>query len=149
VADVITNYAAYGIPLETMWTDIGIAVFDVPGHFLLTTLFSDYMYKRRIFTVDPDYFPLSRVRDIVHHLHSNNQKFGTSDFSQYLPERLRFPSAVLMVDPAVAYLPDGGYGPYDRGAQLDVWLKSANGTQSLGLVWPGTVSMLIFRHFTQ
>ncbi|KAE9408971.1 hypothetical protein BT96DRAFT_807401 [Gymnopus androsaceus JB14] len=40
VANVITNYSAAEIPLETMWTDI------------------DYMDGRRIFTVDPDYFPL-------------------------------------------------------------------------------------------
>ncbi|KAL0955005.1 hypothetical protein HGRIS_003930 [Hohenbuehelia grisea] len=101
VADVITNYSAVGIPLETMWTDI------------------DYMFKRLIFTVDPDYFPLARMREIVAHLHKNNQKF------------------VLMTDPAVGYLPGGNYGPYDRGTALDIFLKSPNGSQSLGLVWPG------------
>lgn len=42
-----------------------------------------------------------------------------------------------MTDPAVAYLPGAGYGPYDRGTQQDIWLKAANGSQSLGLVWPG------------
>jgi hypothetical protein len=48
-----------------------------------------------------------------------------------------------MTDPAVAYLPGQGYGPYDRGTQDDVWLKNANGSAHLGLVWPGTVSTLI------
>ena len=42
-----------------------------------------------------------------------------------------------MTDPAVAYLPNQGYGPYDRGAALNVWLKAANGSDALGLVWPG------------
>lgn len=42
-----------------------------------------------------------------------------------------------MTDPAVAYLPGEGYGPYDRGAEQDIWLKNQNGSQSLGLVWPG------------
>ncbi|KAJ3553318.1 hypothetical protein NM688_g3681 [Phlebia brevispora] len=101
VAGVISNYSAAQIPLETMWTDI------------------DYMYKRRIFTVDPQYFPLPRMREIVDYLHSHNQKY------------------VLMTDPAVAYLPGEGYGPFDRGSQMDVWMKAANGSDSLGAVWPG------------
>ncbi|KAI0657124.1 alpha-glucosidase [Cubamyces menziesii] len=102
VANVITNYSAASIPLETMWTDI------------------DYMYKRRIFTVDPDYFPLSRMREIVDYLHTHNQHF------------------VLMTDPAVAYLPGQGYGPFDRGTSADIWLKAANGSSPfLGAVWPG------------
>ena len=43
-----------------------------------------------------------------------------------------------MTDPAVAYLPGEGYGPFDRGVQDDIWLKAANGSSySLGAVWPG------------
>jgi alpha-glucosidase len=45
---------------------------------------------------------------------------------------------VLMTDPAVAYLPGQNYGAYDRGAAADIWLKAANGSYSLGVVWPGT-----------
>ncbi|EGN96446.1 glycoside hydrolase family 31 protein [Serpula lacrymans var. lacrymans S7.3] len=101
VANVILNYSTAEIPLETMWTDI------------------DYMYKRRIFTTDPDYFPVERMREIVDYLHSHDQRY------------------VLMTDPAVAYLPDDGYGAYDRGSEMDIWVKSANGSNSLGLVWPG------------
>ncbi|KAJ7161454.1 alpha-glucosidase [Mycena crocata] len=100
VAGVISNYSAAGIPLETMWTDI------------------DYMDRRRIFTVEPDYFPMNRMREIVDYLHSQDQRF------------------VLMTDPAVGFLPDQGYGPYDRGTAADIWLKNANGSQHLGLVWP-------------
>ena len=47
---------------------------------------------------------------------------------------------VLMTDPAVAYIPNGGYGPYDRGHALDVFLKANNGSESLGVVWPGSRS---------
>ncbi|EKM56094.1 glycoside hydrolase family 31 protein [Phanerochaete carnosa HHB-10118-sp] len=102
VANVIANYSKADIPLETMWTDI------------------DYMYKRRIFTVDPDYFPLARMREIVDYLHSNDQHY------------------VLMTDPAIAYLPGGGYGPFDRGTQADIWLMAANDSSPfLGAVWPG------------
>ncbi|KAF5387031.1 hypothetical protein D9615_002119 [Tricholomella constricta] len=101
VAGVISNYAAAGIPLETMWTDI------------------DYMDRRRVFTLDPDYFPLNRMREIVDYLHSHDQKY------------------IVMTDPAVAYLPGDTYEAYNRGAEADIWLKSANGSESLGLVWPG------------
>ncbi|KIM49885.1 glycoside hydrolase family 31 protein [Hebeloma cylindrosporum] len=101
VAQVISKYAAAQIPLETMWTDI------------------DYMDRRRIFTVDPNYFPLERMREIVAYLHAHDQHY------------------VLMTDPAVAYLPGEGYAAYDNGKALDVWLKAENGSESLGVVWPG------------
>ncbi|KAK7679584.1 hypothetical protein QCA50_017294 [Cerrena zonata] len=101
VANVITNYSAASIPLETMWTDI------------------DYMDRRRIFTLDPQYFPLNRVREIVDWLHAHDQKY------------------IVMTDPAVAYAVGEDYAPLDRGSALDVWLKAANGSYSLGAVWPG------------
>ncbi|KAF8993360.1 alpha-glucosidase [Cyathus striatus] len=101
IAGVISNYSAAGIPLETMWTDI------------------DYMDRRRIFTVDPVYFPLDRMREIVKYLHDHNQRY-----------------VVLMTDPAVGVITDN-YGPYTRGKALDVWLKAANGSDELGVVWPG------------
>ncbi|KAI0255275.1 alpha-glucosidase [Lactifluus subvellereus] len=101
VAGVIANYSAAGIPLETMWTDI------------------DYMFMRRVFTMDSVYFPTARMHEIIDYLHKHDQRY------------------VLMTDPAVAYLPGQDYGPYDRGTQLDVWLKAPNGSASLGVVWPG------------
>jgi hypothetical protein len=44
---------------------------------------------------------------------------------------------MVQVDPAVAYAPSQGYAAYDRGTAMDVWLKAANGSDSLGVVWPG------------
>jgi len=41
-----------------------------------------------------------------------------------------------MIDPAVAY--DGEYGTYNRGHVSDVFLKQVNGSESLGVVWPGS-----------
>ncbi|KAF5359365.1 hypothetical protein D9756_003598 [Leucocoprinus leucothites] len=102
VAGVISKYAAANIPLETMWTDI------------------DYMDRRRIFTVDPQYFPLARMREIVDFLHSHDQHF------------------VLMTDPAVPFLPDDAdYAPYHRGKDLNAYLKAANGSDLIAIVWPG------------
>lgn len=57
VANVITNYSAAGIPLETMWTDI------------------DYMYKRWTFTNDPEYFPTAKMHQITDYLHNHNQQY--------------------------------------------------------------------------
>lgn len=99
------------------------------------------MYMRRIFTVDPNYFPLDKMREIVDYLHSHDQKYGADSLFYILfhpsETHQRCRDAVLMTDPAVAYLPGQGYGPYDRGTAKDVWLKAANGSDSLGLVWPG------------
>jgi hypothetical protein len=45
---------------------------------------------------------------------------------------------VLMTDPAVPYLPNDDYGPFNRGTELDIWLKAANkSAPSLSVVWPG------------
>ncbi|KAG5654020.1 hypothetical protein H0H81_008330 [Sphagnurus paluster] len=111
VAGVISNYASSGIPLETMWTDI------------------DYMDRRRVFTIDPDYFPIKRMREIVDYLHAHDQKY------------------IVMTDPAVAYLPGDTYGAYNRGTQLDIWVKAANGSASLGLVWPGKYIQFLYAHW--
>jgi len=42
---------------------------------------------------------------------------------------------IMMVDPAVAYQ---NYSAYLNGAELNVFLKYANGTLFNGVVWPGT-----------
>lgn len=60
------NYSKAGIPLETMWTDI------------------DYMDRRRVFTLDPERFPLNKMRELVTYLHRHDQKY------------------IVMVDPAVS-----------------------------------------------
>ncbi|KAI9732344.1 MAG: hypothetical protein M1834_001551 [Cirrosporium novae-zelandiae] len=98
VAEVIANYSLSNIPLETMWTDI------------------DYMNLRRVFSLDPLRFPLARMQDIVHYLHSHQQHY------------------ILMVDPAVAHT---DYPPYNRGTADDIWVKRPNGTVFRGVVWPG------------
>ena len=81
-----------------MWTDI------------------DYMYERWVFTLDPERFPIDRMRQIVDFLHSRDQRY------------------IMMVDPAVAYK---NYPTFDRGVINDIWLKNPNGTLLKGVVWPG------------
>ena len=43
-----------------------------------------------------------------------------------------------MTDPAVAYAPGDAYGSYDRGTEMNIWIKSGDDKNySLGLMWPG------------
>ncbi|XWW93301.1 hypothetical protein V2A60_001233 [Cordyceps javanica] len=98
VAEVVHNYSAAGIPLETMWTDI------------------DYMDRRRVFSLDPQRYPLDTMRALVDHLHEHDQHY------------------VVMVDPAVAYQ---DYPPLHRGIEQNAFLLRANGSAWVGVVWPG------------
>ena len=95
------------------------------------------MDRRRIFTVDPDYFPMDRMREIVDYLHSNDQKYSAYKLESHTDIDLLHCHTVVMTDPAVAYTPDEDYAPYHRGTDMDVWIKAPNGSASLGLVWPG------------
>lgn len=101
VAAVVYNYSQAAIPLETMWTDI------------------DYMHNRWIMTVDPDRFPMPKIRELISYLHDHQQKY------------------TVMVDPAVAYQPHMSYAAFDDGVEQDVFLKVANGSLYNGVVWPG------------
>ncbi|RPA99054.1 hypothetical protein L873DRAFT_971332 [Choiromyces venosus 120613-1] len=101
VAEIVANYSIAEIPLETMWTDI------------------DYMYNRWIFTLDPERFPLEKVREIVDYLHKHDQHY------------------IVMVDPATAYQ---DYPTFNRGKEDDIWLKEADGSIHKGVVWPGVTA---------
>lgn len=79
-----------------MWTDI------------------DYMYNRWVFTLDPERFPLEKVREIVDYLHEHDQHY------------------IVMVDPAIAYQ---DYPTFNRGKEDGIWLKEANGSIHKGVVW--------------
>ncbi len=103
VAEVVGNYSTAGIPLEVMWTDI------------------DYMYLREDFTVDPERFPLSKMRELVSTLHSRDQKY------------------ILILDPGV-HAVGAPYLTYQKGHDMDVFLKAADGSDLLGVQWPGEVA---------
>ncbi|KAL4936835.1 hypothetical protein BDV06DRAFT_216342 [Aspergillus oleicola] len=98
VAEVVSNFSRAGIPLETMWTDI------------------DYMELRRVFTLDPERFPLEIMRELVDYLHDHDQHY------------------IVMVDPAVSVSDNPGY---HRGVEQDIFLKTQNGSLYEGAVWPG------------
>jgi len=64
------------------------------------------MDLRKIFSLDPDRFPLDMMQGLVQHLHANDQHY------------------VMMVDPATA---DQNYGPRIRGGEQNTFMKRANG----------------------
>lgn len=74
------------------------------------------MYLRRVFTLDPDRFPIQLMRELVSTLHSREQHY------------------VVMVDPAVAYQ---NYPAFNDGVSQDAFLKVGNGSVYKGVVWPG------------
>jgi len=102
------------------------------------------MFERRIFTMDQDYFPTVRMREIIHYLHKHDQRYGMFNIFTSSAQRADMSILVLMTDPAVGYLPRQGYEPYDSGTQLDLWVKAPNGNASFGVVWPGMFRSTVF-----
>jgi alpha-glucosidase len=103
VAEVVYNYSQARIPLETQWIDI------------------NYMRDREVFTLDPERYPLPKMRELVDYLHEHDQ---------YL---------TVMVDPAVAYQ---DYPAFNNGRDQDIFLKFENGSIYQGVVWPGVSPFL-------
>jgi len=86
----------------------------------------DYQLKNRPFTVDPDKFPHfdQMIQDLkAEHLHT-----------------------VVITDLHIADLPNAGYKPFDEGATGDHFVKNPDGSNYVGVVWPGKA---VFPDFTQ
>ncbi|KAA8651458.1 putative alpha-glucosidase [Aspergillus tanneri] len=101
VAEVVYNYSQTNIPLETMWTDI------------------DYMDRRKVFTLDSERFPLTKMREFISHLHERNQHY------------------IVMVDPAVSTSENAAS---ERGMDQGVFLQTQNESLYKGAVWPGVTA---------
>jgi alpha-glucosidase len=86
----------------------------------------DYQYKNRPFTVDPQTFPnfpglISDLRKQHFHL-------------------------VLITDLHIARVSNQGYAPYDSGEAGNHFVKKADGSEFVGIVWPGPA---VFPDFTR
>ncbi|KAH7082944.1 glycosyl hydrolases family 31-domain-containing protein [Paraphoma chrysanthemicola] len=77
----------------------------------------DYMHLREDFTTDPERFPIPKMRELVTTLHQRDQRY------------------VVILDPGIHAV--GNYAPYQKGVDLDVFLKGADGTDISGIQWPG------------
>jgi len=86
----------------------------------------DYQYRNRPFTVDPGRFPNfpALVSDLrKQHLH-----------------------LVTITDLHIAHLPNQGYMPYDTGHAGDNFIQNPDGSEFVGIVWPGPA---VFPDFTR
>lgn len=80
----------------------------------------DYMNLREDFTTDPDRFPISKMRELVSTLHKRDQRY------------------VLILDPGVHAV--GDYATYEKGHEMGVFHKHADGSDLLGVQWAGAVA---------
>lgn len=80
----------------------------------------DYMDARQDFTLDPERFPLDKMQELVSTLHSRDQRY------------------VLILDPGVHAFDE--VAAYKSGHELDIFLKAEDGSELLGVQWPGAVT---------
>ncbi|KAJ4295473.1 hypothetical protein N0V90_007485 [Kalmusia sp. IMI 367209] len=80
----------------------------------------DYMDGRQDFTTDPQRFDIGKMRELVSTLHSRGQRY------------------VLILDPGVHA--KEGYAPYEKGHEMSVFHKNADGSDYFGIQWAGTVA---------
>ncbi|KAI2476772.1 Glycoside hydrolase family 31 protein [Pyrenophora tritici-repentis] len=80
----------------------------------------DYMNLREDFTTDPDRFPMTKMHELTTTLHSRDQRY------------------ILILDPGVHAV--SNYDTYQKGHEMDVFLKAADGSDMLGVQWPGAVA---------
>ncbi|HEY3618832.1 MAG TPA: TIM-barrel domain-containing protein, partial [Candidatus Sulfotelmatobacter sp.] len=86
----------------------------------------DYQYKNRPFTVDPKTFP--NFPELVSDL--RKQHFHL----------------VNITDLHIAHVPNQGYAPYETGKAADHFVKNPDGSEFVGIVWPGPA---VFPDFTR
>ncbi len=86
----------------------------------------DYQYKNRPFTVDPETFP---------------------NFAGLLSDlRKQHFHVVTITDLHIAHAPSASYAPYDTGKAGNHFVKNPDGSDFVGIVWPGPA---VFPDFTR
>ncbi len=86
----------------------------------------DYQFKNRPFTVNPSTFP--NLQGLVSDLRKQNFHL------------------VLITDLHIAHVANEGYAPYDTGHAGDHFVKNPDGSEYVGVVWPGPA---VFPDFTR
>ncbi|BBN19385.1 alpha-glucosidase [Marchantia polymorpha subsp. ruderalis] len=94
----------------------------------LETMWSDidYMDEYKDFTTHPVNYPEDKLRTFVEKLHANDMRY------------------VIIVDPGIAIAEN--YSTYQRGLDLDVYVRNQYGEKYLAQVWPGPVYFPDFLH---
>ncbi|KAK3686754.1 hypothetical protein LTR37_019504 [Vermiconidia calcicola] len=106
--EVVANYSAANIPLESIWNDID--VYD----------------QHRIFTNDAIRYPSKGMHELVDFLHDRGQHYvAIQDSNVYFPD----PSNASDV---------ASYPAFGRGAEVNAFIRDANtGYFYIGENWPG------------
>jgi alpha-glucosidase len=106
--EVVANYSAANIPLESIWNDID--VYD----------------QTRIFTNNPIGYPSDGMHDFVDFLHSRDQHYvAIQDSNVYFPD----PSNATDV---------ASYPQFKRGADVNAFIRDpSTGYFFIGENWPG------------
>jgi alpha-glucosidase len=86
----------------------------------------DYQDRNRPFTVNPKTFP--NFPGLISDLHKQHFRL------------------VNITDLHIAHAPNQGYAPYDSGHEGDHFVKTPDGSEFVGVVWPGPV---VFPDFTR
>lgn len=69
----------------------------------------DIFDEYRDFTTDPAKYPVDQVRAFTDYLHNNGQHY------------------VNIIDPGIQVYPDMGYEPYDKGMDMEIFIKVQEG----------------------
>ncbi|EEA23368.1 hypothetical protein TMatcc_002228 [Talaromyces marneffei ATCC 18224] len=107
VAEMVYNYSEANIPVETVWSDI------------------DYMNLRRTWTLDPERFPLHKVRELVDYLHDHDQHY------------------VVMVDPPISV---DDPATYDKLMESEAYFRNNDGSVFLAGMWSGATAFVDWFH---
>ncbi|KAI8142903.1 alpha glucosidase [Fennellomyces sp. T-0311] len=97
------------------WTIDGYKEANIPLETIWIDI--DYMDRMKDFTFDEINFPQEEMIALSKQMHANNQRM------------------ITMVDPALST--NDSYAPYERGHELDVFMKNPDGSEFVGQVWPG------------
>jgi len=122
--DVIDAYAAANIPLECIMNDLGTLhqyVFAWDDTWLI--FYPDYLKMNRDFTDNPGHYDVSVFEPFLDRIHAAGM--------YYLP----------ILDPNI-YVPNpanasDAYPTYDRGAELNAYIRTTNDSYYIGVEWPG------------
>lgn len=86
----------------------------------------DYMSEYRDFTLNETAYEVNEVQSFISQLHANGQRL------------------VPIIDPGI--LVQAGYEAYDKGKELDLFIKDLQGNDYIGQVWPGPTHYPDFLH---
>ncbi|KAI9682323.1 MAG: hypothetical protein M1817_000377 [Caeruleum heppii] len=109
--EIVNTFERFGIPLESIWLDI------------------DYMNQYRDFDNDLNTFPYDEGQQFLRRLHDSGRHFiPIVDAAIYAPNPENASDAAYS---------KSSYGTYTRGNDQGVFLQNPDGSQYLGIVWPG------------